>query len=692
MMGKSHSAEILAPAGTMDALTAAVRCGADAVYLGGKLLNARRNAANFDDETLKRAVHDCHERNVKVYLTLNTLVRDQELHDAEHMIALSCVCGVDALITQDLGVARLARECAPAMPLHASTQMSVQTLAGLYELQDLGFSRAVLPRELSLAEIRELAAHSPIELEIFVHGALCMCVSGQCYLSAMLGSRSGSRGLCAQPCRLPFSAPGGTGYDLSLKDLSLIGRIRELNEAGVFSFKIEGRMKRPEYVAAAVTACRQALDKGETDEALSRQLQAVFSRSGFTDGYFTGKRGRAMFGIRGKEDVTAAAPVLKELSHLYEKEKPLVGVSFAFTMKPGIPLTLTAEACGKIGTAQSDRLPEPALTHPLTEESIVRQISKCGGTPYYAETVRCDLAPGLSVPLSAVNALRRKALAELSRQLGGQAEKCFQPAAPQTACAHRTQGHSPAFYARFSEAAQLPADYSAFSCIYLPLHTPAETLKRLLSAGAPIAVEIPRGLFGREAAVCQQLNTARQAGITAALAHTLGAVRMAREAGLIVHGGFGLNLFNTQSLEQAASLGIHQTTLSFELTLAQACALGGELPRGLVAYGSVPLMLTRNCPLANGTACTSCKKDGFLTDRKGIAFPVTCTDGYSELLNSRPIYLADRLSEIRNIDFLLLYFTRETPSECAEILKQYQSGAAAPAGAFTRGLSYRGVF
>ena len=319
MMGKSHSAEILAPAGTMDALTAAVRCGADAVYLGGKLLNARRNAANFDDETLRRAVYDCHERNVKVYLTLNTLVRDQELRDAEHMIALSCVCGVDALITQDLGIARLVRECAPAMPLHASTQMSVQTLAGLYELHDLGFSRAVLPRELSLAEIRELAAHSPIELEIFVHGALCMCVSGQCYLSAMLGSRSGSRGLCAQPCRLPFSAPGGTGYDLSLKDLSLIGRIRELNEAGVFSFKIEGRMKRPEYVAAAVTACRQALDKGETDEALSRQLQAVFSRSGFTDGYFTGKRGRAMFGIRGKEDVTAAAPVLKELSHLYEQ-------------------------------------------------------------------------------------------------------------------------------------------------------------------------------------------------------------------------------------------------------------------------------------------------------------------------------------------------------------------------------------
>ena len=687
-MRKRTEAEILAPAGTREALTAAVRCGANAVYLGGKLLNARRNAENFDDEALKEAVRYCHERGVKVYLTLNTLVRDAELKDAEHMLALSCESGIDALIIQDLGIARLAQSCTPGIPLHASTQMSVQTLAGLEELKGLGFTRAVLPRELTLEEIMALASESPVELEIFIHGALCMCVSGQCYLSAMLGSRSGSRGLCAQPCRLPFAAPGGTGADLSLKDLSLIPYIRTLHEAGVLSFKIEGRMKRPEYVAAAVTACRQALENGKPEGALSRQLQAVFSRSGFTDGYYTGQRGRAMFGTRSRENVSAAAPVLKELSHLYEKERPLIGVAFSFTMRPGIPLTLTAEARGQSARVQSEKLPEAALTRPLTEVEVTRQLSKCGGTPYYAQSVYCDLAPGLSAPLSCLNSLRREALAALTGLLGKPAVKRVQSVIMK-APTHQTKAPA-GFYARFADEGQLPPDLSAFACVYLPLHTPAPKLKALVQTGAPIAVEIPRGLFGREGAVRASLKAAKQAGVTTALAHTLDAVRMAREAGFLIHGGFGLNLFNTQALEQAASIGLSQATLSFELTLAQASALGGEMPRGLIAYGSIPLMLTRNCPISNGKSCRSCRKDGVLIDRKGVRFPVSCMDGCSELFNSRPIYLADRLAEIQKIDFLLLYFTHETPEQCVGILTQYQNGTA-PNGAYTRGLYFRGV-
>lgn len=688
-MRRRTEAEILAPAGTKEALTAAVRCGANAVYLGGKLLNARRNAENFDDEALKEAVRYCHERGVKVYLTLNTLVRDTELKDAEHMLALSCESGIDALITQDLGIARLAQSCAPGIPLHASTQMSVQTLAGLEELKGLGFTRAVLPRELTLEEITALASESPVELEIFIHGALCMCVSGQCYLSAMLGSRSGSRGLCAQPCRLPFAAPGGTGADLSLKDLSLIPHIRTLHEAGVLSFKIEGRMKRPEYVAAAVTACRQALENGEPEGALSRQLQAVFSRSGFTDGYYTGQRGRAMFGTRSREDVSAAAPVLKELSHLYEKERPLTGVAFSFTMRPGLPLTLTAEARGQSARVQSEKLPEEALTRPLTEAEVTRQLSKCGGTPYYAQSVYCDLAPGLSAPLSCLNSLRREALAALTGLLGKPAAVKRVQSGIMKAPTHQTKAPA-VFYARFADEGQLPPDLSTFACVYLPLHTPAPKLKALVQTGAPVAVEIPRGLFGREGAVRASLKAAKQAGVTTALAHTLGAVRMAREAGFLIHGGFGLNLFNTQALEQAASIGLSQATLSFELTLAQASVLDGEMPRGLIAYGSIPLMLTRNCPIANGKPCRSCGKDGVLTDRKGVRFPVSCMDGCSELFNSRPIYLADRLVEIQKIDFLLLYFTHETPEQCSEILTQYQNGTA-PNGAYTRGLYFRGV-
>jgi len=395
-----------------------------------------------------------------------------------------------------------------------------------------------------------------------------------------------------------------------------------------------------------------------------------------------------MFGTRSRENVSAAAPVLKELSHLYEKERPLIGVAFSFTMRPGIPLTLTAEARGQSARVQSEKLPEAALTRPLTEVEVTRQLSKCGGTPYYAQSVYCDLAPGLSAPLSCLNSLRREALAALTGLLGKPAVKRVQSGIMK-APTHQTKAPA-GFYARFADEGQLPPDLSAFACVYLPLHTPAPKLKALVQTGAPIAVEIPRGLFGREGAVRASLKAAKQAGVTTALAHTLDAVRMAREAGFLIHGGFGLNLFNTQALEQAASIGLSQATLSFELTLAQASALGGEMPRGLIAYGSIPLMLTRNCPISNGKSCRSCRKDGVLIDRKGVRFPVSCMDGCSELFNSRPIYLADRLAEIQKIDFLLLYFTHETPEQCVGILTQYQNGTA-PNGAYTRGLYFRGV-
>ena len=305
--------EILAPAGSFDSLTAAVRCGADAVYLGGRELNARRNAANFSDEELAQAVEYCHARGVKVYITLNTLVRDDEMETAMNAVRCACDVKADALILQDIGLTSLIRRAAPDMPLHASTQTSVQTLDGIKMLADMGFCRAVLPRELSKKEIEKIAAQSPIELEMFVHGALCMCLSGQCQLSAVLGSRSGNRGLCAQPCRLPFAADGGTGHDLSLKDMSLIEYLPELAQMGVLSFKIEGRMKRPEYVAAAVTACKKSL-AGESAAEYEHTLGAIFSRSGFTSGYYNGALGRDMFGVRRKEDVTAAKDVLSPLA------------------------------------------------------------------------------------------------------------------------------------------------------------------------------------------------------------------------------------------------------------------------------------------------------------------------------------------------------------------------------------------
>ena len=285
------AAEILAPAGGYDALVAAVRCGANAVYLGGKALNARRNASNFSDEELREAVAYCHARNVKVYLTLNTLVADSELETAYDAIECACNSHADALILQDIGLVSLVRQVCPDMPMHASTQMSVQSIEGVRQLEKMGFARVVLPRELSESEIAAIAAKTDMELEYFVHGALCMCVSGQCLMSSVLGGRSGNRGLCAQPCRLPFGVNSKGGNALSLKDLSLVDELRRLEKAGICSFKIEGRMKRPEYVAAAVTACKNSLNN-INDYNIDEALRAVFSRSGFTKGYFEGKLGK----------------------------------------------------------------------------------------------------------------------------------------------------------------------------------------------------------------------------------------------------------------------------------------------------------------------------------------------------------------------------------------------------------------
>ncbi|MBQ8082973.1 MAG: U32 family peptidase, partial [Clostridia bacterium] len=413
--------EILAPAGSMEALRAAVECGADAVYLGAGHFNARRNARNFSDEELAEAIEYCHVRGVKVHLTLNTLVSDEELPLAIDLIKTACSIGVDALIVQDLGVAALVRAAAPEMELHASTQMAVMTPEGFRALADLGFTRAVLPRELSFEEIlaiREATEDTGLELEMFIHGALCMCVSGQCYLSATMGGRSGNRGLCAQPCRLRFAADGGRRSDhaLSLRDLSAVEAIPVLYEAGVLSFKIEGRMKRPEYVAAAVTACRNAV-AGTRDDKLTRDLDAVFSRSGHTDGYLKGQLGHDMFGTRRKDDVVAAAPILKDLEQLYVRETRSTPVSLDFTARLGAPLQLTAAwtdpAGGQTKTVTVDTAGDyevqAAQNVATSADKILGQLQKTGGTGFSADEadITIHMDDGINIPVSVINKLRR---------------------------------------------------------------------------------------------------------------------------------------------------------------------------------------------------------------------------------------------------------------------------------------------
>lgn len=678
--------EVLAPAGSVEALYAAVKSGADAVYLGSKAFNARKNASNFTEDELESAIRYCHSRNVKVYIALNTLIGNSELSKACEEIECACRLSADALILQDIGLARLAKKIAPDMPLHASTQMSVQCAEGVKLLEKEGFSRVVLARELSAKEIAEIASQTQAELEVFVHGALCMSVSGQCLMSAMLGSRSGNRGLCAQPCRLPFSADSSRGHDLSLKDLSVVSKLNELADIGVSSFKIEGRMKRPEYVAAAVTACRKSLE-GDLSQELCEQLRAVFSRSGFTDGYYTGKLGKEMFGIRQKEDVTDAAGVLKSLKRLYDKESPKIPVDFALTCVEGEALSLSAVAMGKSVFAQGEVYPEKAEHKALDEQSLAERISKCGGTQFYANDVYVELDEGLNAPAGAFNALRRQCLEELDKKLADSPAKGFSPVRI-TTCAHAAK--QPALHLRFFKEEQIFDNLSGVERVILPLDCHADTVARIKNKGIEVAVELPRAFFSNSARFENLLLEAFKNGADLAIASTVDGLGLCKRLSLPVSTGFGMNVFNSQALEMLEESGVRDALVSCELTLAQIRSLGGRLPRGILAYGYIPLMLTRNCPIKNKLNCAQCGSGSFLTDRMGVKFPVRCSFGCSEILNSLPVYLGDRLREVEGADYRLLYFTCETAGECEKVTSGFKAGAPFD-GKYTRGLYYRGV-
>lgn len=662
--------EILAPAGSMESLIAGVRSGANAVYLGGKMFNARRNAGNFDNEELKNAVEYCHKRGVKVYLTLNILVSDNEMKSAYDTVKYALGVGVDAFIIQDIGAAKMIREHFPQARLHGSTQMSIMTPSGAEYAKELGFSRIVLPREMSLEEIKEIRNSTDLELEIFVHGALCMSVSGQCYLSSMLGSRSGNRGLCAQPCRLPFTAKGDKNEcALSLKDLSLIEHLEELD--GVISLKIEGRMKRPEYVSAAVTAVKKAI-AGTYTGADSFNLRSVFSRSGFTDGYLTASRGKAMFGTRQKEDVVSANDVLKAISHNYDNENPLLPMDMHFVCKKDLPCTLTASALGKTITVTGD-IPEIAINKPMTAEGLEQRLSKLGGTQFFAANVCVELDDGLIIPVSKINELRRKAVEQI--EILPEITVDSKPYEQKT---YEQKNSVPYLTASFRSAEQIP-DRHPFEHVFIPLDSSLEDF-----VDNRAGVVLPRGLFGIENEVKSRLEKLKKAGVTKALCGNIGSYQLAKKMGLEVFGDFGLNIYNSESAQQ-----IDNPILSFELTMEQANRINAK-NTGVIVYGHIPLMLTRNCPIKSSIGCYACNMQGRLTDRKGYEFPVICSDyPCVELLNPIPIYMLDRMHEIKT-DFVHFYFSTETREEVETIIEMHKKGIK-PDFKYTRGLYQRGT-
>ena len=679
------SLEILAPAGSREALTAAVRCGANAVYFGGKTFNARRNASNFSDEEIAEAIDYCHRHGVKVYVTLNTLASDGELFDASKEIEKICLAGVDAFIIQDLGLAEMVKEICPTVALHASTQMSVQSIEGLEILKEMGFRRAVLPRELSEKEIYNISQKTDMELECFVHGALCMCLSGQCLMSSVLGGRSGNRGLCAQPCRLPFGVNGKGGNNLSLKDLSLIDKISQLEKAGVTSLKIEGRMKRPEYVAAAVTACKNAIN-GTHNKEIDDALGAVFSRSGFTKGYFEGKLGKDMFGIRTKENVEKSSSVLSSLSHLYDNENPLIPVNMHFEMQKDKPACLKINSGDFSAEVQSDILPSQAINKPITPEDAAARLSKCGGTQFYAENIECNIDDGLNMPASALNALRRDALNKIENKIS---EKEPVKINSFNFVAEKHKSSIRELHVRFLDKEQIPKEIKAQRVI-IPLDTDDETVLRLVKTNVHVAAEIPVNVFSFGELYLEELNRLKKLGVELAWACNIDGIKIAQNADMKFATGFGMNIFNSESLKIIEKFGAEDALLSSELSANKISNLGTDLRRGVLTYGRLPLMVTRNCPIKNKISCAECGRNSELWDRMNIKFPVRCKYGCSYILNSRPLCVYDRKNEFKNIDYDLLYFTTESASECVQIMNNYHNNTP-PEYEYTRGLYYKNV-
>ena len=692
--------ELLAPAGSMEALRAAVCNGADAVYLGADTFNARMNARNFSAADLQEAVVYCHVRGVKVHLTLNTLVLDREMPRAAELIRMAASCGVDAFIVQDLGMVSLCRQLAPDVPIHASTQMSIHSLEGVLEAAALGCSRVVLARELPAEEIAHICKKSPVEIEVFVHGALCMCYSGQCYLSSVIGRRSGNRGQCAQPCRLPYGYGRfeSTRYPLSLKDNCLAGELDELRRMGVASIKIEGRMKRPEYVAIVTRAYRTVLNGGKLTQADLQELETAFSRQGFTDGYFKGQTGSDMFGRRQESEDTA--DLFASARATYEQgETQRIGVRFYAMIHRGQPARLAVEdpdgnLCRTYGP-----VPKQAVYRSLTAQDLEQQLKKTGGTPYLCTSVRSSLDPDLMLPASAINAMRRDVIAELTAKRG-RAEKPHLNAYDEPPRYDGISGE-PQLTVAVRTADQITSRMLSMkpTVLYVPLSELVEhpELRQRVGVETQLAAILPRVIWSGELVpIARQLRTVYDMGVRQVLAGNLGQLHIARAAGFAVRGDFGLNIVNSRAMRYLREQGLDSQLLSFELTLPQIRDISKAVPAEVLIYGRLPLMLMENCVIKNRTGTCTCQTGTVrLVDRVGEEFPIVKDPGTCRnvLLNGKKLYLLDKKDAFRGMGLwaLRLQFTTENPSEIDKVLMDYQGRAVFDAGSYTRGLYSRGV-
>ena len=690
--------EILAPAGSMDALRAAVQNGANAVYLGCGMFNARQSAKNFTPEELAEAVRYCHIRGVQVHLTLNTIVSDKEMPELQKLIRHAALSGVDAFIVQDLGVLQQCQAIAPHIPIHGSTQLTVHSLFGVRLCAGWGMKRVVLSRELSRDEIRFICANSPIEIEVFVHGALCMGYSGQCYLSAAIGGRSGNRGRCAQPCRQSYGYGNWKNtHPLSLKDNCLVSYLKELESMGVTSVKLEGRMKRAEYVAAVSDVYSKAAESGEVTPQMMDQLYTAFNRQGFTDGYYQEKIGQPMFGVRLEESENKAFH--KAMRQTYETtENPRVPVTMEMEVTQNGSRLTVRDPEGRVCTAAGP-VPSEAVTLPLTEEALAERLLKTGGTPYCCTQVRVRVEPGLMLPAAAINGMRREALSQLTARRGRTEPP--QLGKPVKNVIFPGQRKEPGLTVQVTTREQITMQLLKMrpEVLYVPMHILTEDpdFCRDLTRYVTVCAVLPRIVHDKEMPrLVQDMQLIKSLGVEQVLAGNLGLMIPARQTGMQIRGDFGLNLYNSGAVNCARELELKSACLSFEMTLSQIRDVSKAVPCELLVYGRMPLMVTENCLIRGKTGQCSCHLSGTkLTDKTGADFPVI-RDGNScrsVVLNGKKLSWLDRQKDLNRLGLwaIRLYFTTENPREVDQVLHSYRDPKPFDPGACTRGLYLRGV-
>ena len=682
--------ELLAPAGTYECVETAVNSGADAVYFAGQSFGARSFAGNLTDDEICRAADYCHLRGARAYVTVNTLTFDREFKELEKFIGTLTRAGVDGIIVQDLGVLRFVRELSPDMELHASTQMTVCAADGVQELERLGVSRAVLARELSAREIRDITRSVTAEIEVFVHGAMCMCYSGQCLMSSVIGGRSGNRGKCAQPCRLPYSADGREQrYYLSLKDMSLAEHLGELADMGVASLKIEGRMKGAEYVSAVVSRYRRLLDEGRAPTKRElEELNRVFFRGGLTDGYYAGDTGREMFAFDKPDN-----PYLKNDSTTERAENRRVPIEITARFAVGELPYISASCGGITAEAYGDDAVQTAKGRPLTSDAVEERLSKTGGTAFEAVSVKAELPNDAFVPVSQLNELRRRGVTALEDAILREYRNKRLGTAPKfERRAERFCGTEFTCSVCNMEQYRVVRAYG-FTLIGVPAHIAAENAEELLTDRERIVLCPPVILRAEDRARYKKLmRELCELGFSKAEVSTVDGFEVAD--GQEPHGGHRLNITNSFAAEAAAERGLQTLCLSPEMNLAQIRDIEKPVKCGIIAYGRLPLMITENCVLKNIGKCP-CGGSGVIYDRTGAEFPVI-RDGdicRSVILNSAPLYAGDKLAELKaaGVNFLKLMFTVETGTQCKSVCEAYINGGDTPVRNYTRLQLFKGA-